>query len=508
MIISTQRQTRRSVFSVLNQLPKPLAELGADLTWRILARRGGCLLLVLGIPSAQLHGQFSYDHTSFLNGFGSDSTIWLKSYADLQTTPSNYLGQRVVLRTVNYPNVDSLKRYSGQVSDITAYLTRGGQHVLVGHSLGSLVARGTYVDNPGIRPDVAAIVALTPPHQGTPLADNFITLRSFLRDMQRRIDDAKLAIAIEAAVLTNLLSVFFIARNATGLGPSLVAFLLINTANIGINVSNLDQFGTPPAVADLSPGSSAIAHLDSAYDDGAIPRANIYATIPFRNAALRLYESSRDMDSDFPHLVRLRDDGQAYFSACKWFGYVTIVQWTLGRRCAYARKTLARLDDRWVKYVNGWDASGNPRRVPFDGVVPNERSVYPSTNGLAYQGVAQMINHLNVYKTRAGLDQAVSGMLAVQMQSVGGSSSVSGTIAGPTTIRSSVTCSWSVTGSGGTPPYSYQWVSPTDGSGQYYDYANSGSAFLLSVVITDATAARTTVNKEVSISSSAPLCAS
>ncbi len=508
MVISMQQQSRCSPFSFSKRLRKSPAEVGADLVRRILPRLAGCLLLVFGIPPVPLHGQLSYDHTSFLNGTGSDSTIWLTSYADLQTTPPGYLGQRVVLRTPGYPNVDSLKRYSGQVSDITAYLTGGGQHVLVGHSLGSLVARGTYIDNPAIRPDVAAIVALTAPHQGTPLADNFITLRSFLRDMQRRIDDAKFAVAIEAAILTNVLSVIFIARNATGLGPSLVAFLVINTANIGINVSNLDQFGMPPAAADQSPGSSAITHLNSTYNDGAIPRANIYATIPFRNAALRLYESSRDMDADFPNLVRWRDRGQSAFSACKWFGYVTIVQWTLGRRCAYARKTLARLDDRWVKYVNGWDASGNPRRVPFDGIVPNERSVYPSTNGLAYQGVAQMTNHLNVYKTRVGLEQAVNGMLRVGMQSIGGTSSVSGAIAGPTTIRPNVSCSWSVTGSGGTPPYSYQWVSPTDGSGQYYDYANSGSAFLLSVVVTDATSQSTTISRQISISSSAALCAS
>jgi pimeloyl-ACP methyl ester carboxylesterase len=508
MNISISRTSNQSVCNGFNALSDATNELKTDLSGRLLWRPVVALLFALTIPSAQLHAQLVYDHTSFLNGFGSDSTIWMNSYADLQTTPPAYLGQQVVLQTPAYPNVDRYKRYSGQVGDIATYLTQGGHHVLVGHSLGSLVARGTYIDNPGIRPDMAAIVALTAPHQGAPLADNFVTLRSFLRDMQRRIDDAKTAVAIEAAVLTNVFSMFFPGKRTTGLGPSMAAFLIINNFNIPIDVSNLDQFGTAPAFADLSPDSTAITHLNAFHDDGAIPRANIYGTIPFRNAALRLYESSRDMDGDFSSLVTWRNIGQSAFSACKWIGYVTIIQWTLGRRCAYARKVLSRLDDRWVKYVNGSDANGNPRQVPFDGVVPNERSVYPSTNALAFQGVAQMTNHLNVYKTRAGLDQAVNGMFGVGMQRVGGGTSVSGTIAGPTTVRPNVSCLWSVTGNGGTPPYSYHWVNPSDGSGQYYSYANSGSAFMLTVVVTDATQASTQVSKHISLSSSAPLCAS
>jgi len=482
MSISVQRQSAQSAFKFSKVFKAP-NEPRANLS-RVL-RRLARVLLLFAIASAQLHAQLSYDHTSFLNGTASDSTIWTRSYADLQTTTSAYLSQRVVLRIPGYPNVDSLKRYSGLVSDIAAYLTLGGQHVLVGHSLGSLVARGTYIDNPGIRPDVVAIVALTAPHQGTRLADNFVTLRSFLRDMQRRIDDAKTAIAIETAVLINLFSVFIPEHRATGLGPSLVAFMLINTWNIPIDVNNLNQFGAAPAVADQSPDSAAILHLNARYDDGAIPRANIYGTIPFRNAALRLLESSRDRDADFPSLVRWRNIGQSAFSACKWFGYVTIVQWTLGRRCAYARKTLARLDDRWARYVNGWDANGNTRYVPFDGVVANERSRYPTTNGLAFDQPVPLINHLNIYKTRAGLDQAANGMLQVGMERVGNPPppppTLTASISGPGAVNNDWYSTWFAEVSGGTPPYSYGW------SGLFYGYNSSvsGSTSASGVLILD-----------------------
>lgn len=460
MIISMQQISDRSESGLSKSIQKKPNGANADLRGRVLSRLAGSLLFAVTIASPSLQAQLAYDHTSFLNGLGLDPTVWTATYADLNTSPVSYLSQRIILKTIGLPNVDIAKRYNGQVSDIAAFLTQGGQHVLMGHSLGSLVARGAYVDNPGIRPDVAAIVAITGPHQGAPLADNFVVLRSFLRDMERRIDDAKFAIAIETAVLTNLLSVFVPGKQTTGLGPSIVAFLLINTSNIGIDVSNLDQFGAPPAVTDLSPTSAAVTHLNSSFDDGAIPRANIFGTIPFRNAPLRLLQSFQDKDADFDHMVTWRNIAQELFSSCKWFGYVTIVQWNLGRRCAYARKVLSRLDDRWVKYVNGSDANGNGRNVPFDGVVPNDHSVYPSTNGLTFNQPVNGINHLNVYKTQRGLDQVANAMARVGMQvnpNAPPPGMSSANITGPVGIDPEVATLWQGSVSGGTGGYDFQW---------------------------------------------------
>jgi triacylglycerol esterase/lipase EstA (alpha/beta hydrolase family) len=199
MIISMQRKSDHSACTFSTSVRQAPNGHSSDLAGRVLLRLTGALIFALTVASAELHAQLIYDHTSFLNGFGSDSTIWTQTYTDLQTSTANYLSLRIILQTPSFPNVDLHKRYSGQVSDIAAYLSLGGQHVLVAHSLGSLVARGTYIDNSGVRPDVAAIVAVTAPHQGAPLADNFVLLRNFLRDMQRRIDDARVAISIEAA---------------------------------------------------------------------------------------------------------------------------------------------------------------------------------------------------------------------------------------------------------------------------------------------------------------------
>ncbi len=472
--------------------------------WQIILRLAVILCVLSALP-AESAAQLNYDHTTFLHGFASDSTIWNASYVGLGTSPPTYLGRSIVLNQIGYPNLDLSQRYSGQVAKLAAYLTQGGHHAIVAHSMGSLVARGTYIDNPARRPSVAAMITVTAPHQGAPLADNFVELRNFLRDMQRRIQDGIAAASVEAIVY-DMVFVALVPKQITGLGPALFGFILYKVNSSSIDLTNLDQYGAAPAFVDLSPNSTAIAHLNNSFDDGSVARANIYATIPFRNAALRLLQSSTDDDAHFPNLVRTRDKAQELFSTCKWAGYVSIVMWTAGRRCAYARKTLGRLDDRWAKYVNGWDAYGNPRFVPFDGVVPNERSHYPSTNGVAYEANVNLINHLNVYKTQAGLNQVANAMRAVRMLVVGGPPpSVSPvTITGPSTVN---LCggAWFAAAAGGVAPFTYSWTANghyyTTGSSNEFDYSPTAYGSLSIVAtVTDANGTTGTGSKTVTVS--------
>jgi len=398
-----------------------------------------------------------YDRTSFLNGYSSDPSMWTTVYSNIGRTPSTYLGERIDLRMTRYPNLDRMQRYTNQVSSLTSYLAAGGQHILVGHSLGSLVARGSYIDNSSVRPDIAAILAITPPHQGTPLADNFPALRSFLRDMQRRIQDAQAAASVESIILDFIFAAFA-PKQITGLGPVLFGWILKELNGTQIDLNNLEQFGGFPALADLSPSSAAIAHLNSRLDDSNLPRANITATIPIRNAALRMYKSVINDDEHFADFVHLRNLAQSTFSTCKWVGYVMVVTWTAGRRCAYARKTLGRLDERYARAVNGWDQYGNTRNIPFDGAVPYERTRYPSSTGLAFAANVNLVDHLNVYKTHAGLDQVANAMRALRMPEAPGAQQPPVTISGPSQIEVGCPNSWFAIPNGGTAPYSYTWM--------------------------------------------------
>ena len=82
-------------------------------------------------------------------------------------------------------------------------------------------------------------------------------------------------------------------------------------------------------------------------------------------------------------------------------------------------------------------------------------------------------------------------------------------IGGPDVVQPSVTCAWYANVSGGTAPYSYRWlVSYTElGSGQYFEYWNSGYGFLLQLIVTDAAGGEVTVNRNISVDSGAMPCA-
>lgn len=373
-------------------------------------------LMVLPMP---VSAQLPYDRTTFLNGFASSSVIWTSGYTDLsQQTPPSYLSQFVDLRGLAYPNVHHDSTYQGHLSTVGPFFAAGGQHVAVGHSLGSLVARGIYIHNSsGARPNITGIVALTPPHTGASLADNAQEAQAYFADVQRRIQSGASAARLTLGVLF-LFTAWASAVFSVLLALPAALFFGVGTFVSAGAISNVDQFASMvrvPAIADLRTTSTTIQTLASRFEDGAIPRANIYGTIPFRNAVLRLAKSAQDRDYEFENTVKERNRGLKMFKWCKYAGYATIVMSSSARKCSHAAKALQRMDDQWVKYVNGWHANGKPRYVSFDGVVPNERSVYPSVNGLHYNAQLYGLNHINAYKTRLGLNQVATAMIQIGM---------------------------------------------------------------------------------------------
>lgn len=85
-----------------------------------------------------------------------------------------------------------------------------------------------------------------------------------------------------------------------------------------------------------------------------------------------------------------------------------------------------------------------------------------------------------------------------------------GSISGPSNVRPFVTCIWFADASGGTAPYSYSWTAVGgSGTGQWFDYFNSvasGGSFTVQLSVTDGTGATITIDKNVNVSSNAPVC--
>jgi pimeloyl-ACP methyl ester carboxylesterase len=437
-----------------------------DLITRRIAMKLALSLATLFSPLVPLAGaQLQYDGTTFLNGFASDSLIWESGAYGLQgTTPVNYMGQSILLRAVANPNVSKFFTYSQQTESVAPTIAAGGQLVLVGHSLGSLIARGLYISKPETRPHIAGIVAIAAPHEGTRLADNADEAVRFFADVQRRVNDGIFAIQIEAGVAVVL--GYFAPQPLHSIIVDIALYVLNAASGQSISLGDLVSLPKVPALADLKPEAATIQMLTSHFEDASLPRANIYGRIPFEHAAFRIMLSSQGKDNEYAATVDSYNKALTAFKVCKYIGYATIVLGGQGRACAYARIVLKRIDERWVKYVNGSDAFGNPRYVPFDGIVANERSRYPSPNAVAYDIGVNGANHQNIYNTHSGLDQVTEGMRRMGMVQIGGPPvTLTVSISGPDIVNTDWYSTWSAEVSGGTAPYTYSWSGLFYGSG-------------------------------------------
>lgn len=466
------------------------------------SRVGRVVLVLAGAALSSLSArdaaaQLQYTNTTFLNGYASDSTIWTRRYPDLGVpTPQEYLAQSVVLRTVGNPNVNDSFTYYPQRSRVVPFFVSGTQHVLVGHSLGALIARGLYVDNAVPAPNITGIVAVAAPHQGAPLADNAETTRRFFADVQRRVNAGLAAASIPFEILA-----FFSPPNLRPIFVEFASFVIQKTSGQNINLDNLLSLTMVPVLPDLRPDSAVIQSLNRNLADAAIPHANIYGSIPLKYATLRLKLAGENNDAGFDAAVSKQKDGLTLFKACKYVGYGTIIGGGAARKCAYAAKVLKRVDDRWVLYVNGADANGRPKQVPFDGVVPNERSRYPGgLTNLKYDQLVPGANHLNIYKTQQGLREVANGMLRIGMQSVAGSGALAASVSGLDQVNEGSSSTWTAEATGGTPPYSYSWSGLLSGSGSSISGTlwSSGDLYLQ---VTDAAGTQVTAAKYITVTS-------
>jgi hypothetical protein len=144
---------------------------------------------------------------------------------------------------------------------------------------------------------------------------------------------------------------------------------------------------------------------------------------------------------------------------------------------------LGRIDEEWMGFVNGYDGAGRARNVPFDGIISNELSRYPTYTSLAFDTQVLGPNHQNIYSRRDGLDATVEGMRRVQMVRAPLTAT---SISGPGSVNYQWNRTWSVTPYGATPPYTYQWSGKLSGTNSFVS-GNIETSGYLYVDIWDAT---------------------
>lgn len=397
------------------------------MTNRVISFRLVVAAFFLMYASATASAQLLYDGTVFLHGFSSGPSTW-------DGTPG-WLSDRLYTKVMKTPKTDSSATINMQRNELRTLLSGyGGNQVLVGHSMGGLVARATYVENPA---NISAIVTVGTPHNGALLANNSDQVISWLQGVRDR-----LVIAVTAT-----------------LGPSAASEVdSLFTGGYGdVELFAAARFGIGcAAVNDLKTTSTTIASLSSITND-AVPRANVMGHIPFKYALYRLAVPT----SEFNKTVNFHKQSLKKLGKCRWLK-ITIVHFGKGSKCGRARNALRNLDRDWAGLVNGtttapWPVGTNPVFEPFDGVVPRSRSLYPGIPFVNGQPniVASGAHHINLNNSvegRLGIHQAllIAGVDARPPLNVG--------IGGINWITSNGTYNWTINVTGADVlPITYKW---------------------------------------------------
>lgn len=379
----------------------------------------------VAVPAARAGAQLAYDRSTFLHGIGSSPRVWGQPYPDLGAlTPPQYLSRRVDLKAVGTLNLNAGApdtvaglRYADQRDNLVRFLAgASGRDVLFAHSLGSLVSRGAFAVVGGAR--VAGIVTVAAPHQGAPIADSAGAALRYAQDMLSSVDAAK------ANVKWYLAATFILGGVGTFLHELFSALDAQRSGGLP-SAGGVTDLPRLAALKDLGPNDSAVVALNAYRGDGVVPRVNIRGSIPYAHALLRLAAATPGSES-FEDMKQAKDKGLSLFRKCKNMGNWTFNASDPGNKCQRAANMLGALDGVWAAYTNGTTCNGalpgggcwryEPRKVPSDGVVPNERSNYPTSNGVTYDRPVDMATHLDIYRRRDALNAAADGMLLMGMR--------------------------------------------------------------------------------------------
>lgn len=302
--------------------------------------------LVVDTAAAQL----SYSHTTFVHGFGNDGSIWLRN----NTIGS--LDAVIDLRSVATPTLGAYGGAGGvlpldtMARELAFYtLLPGGSHVVVGHSLGGMVARRAalfYAPQ-----NVSAILTIASPHDGAPIANNGMQAINYIS-------------ATIAAVIGGASGGVLGYRNGVKLSAHVNSYLTPYLR---------DYYGAilqTPAVQDARVGSTRV--LENVSSGDAFPHANVYGRIGERHAAVRTAMSAANNDAGFAWYLLGFNSLRWLLHKCTVIGTMTIVGYTRGRSCRRAYHAMGFFDQGWQDYAAGGEYA-------FDGLIPNFRQAYPGT---------------------------------------------------------------------------------------------------------------------------------
>lgn len=526
--------------------------------------RNACAAVVAILATSPVSAQsLDYQRTTLVHGLAGTSGMWRSVHPTLGASPVDFLEQRigVALRLRGTPDLTINTRVvparlGMQRQILSGFVAeRSGRHVLVGHSMGSLVSRSIYLAEPARRSQIAAIVAVTPPHQGADISVNVARATDYFRHLDGRVNEA--LDEINQSSMPQLF-VLYLLRPWEWREPDFytTGFRLLRWTygleDLGAEFAQFDvqsamSIAREPALMDLPPTDpkyppakfsawdfSHIQRLNSDFADAAVPRANVVAQFtPTSKIPIRLMLSIQNQEHRTAELVKAVNDGIALFGGCNTAAAI-LLQKGRKRDCKRAKRLLENIDREWNKVIKGADTVTMTFEVAglritervevaragaTDGVVPNLRSVYPGLNDLSMQfSVRGERNHVNVYKHEDGVRTIGAAMLRVGMAQTAAepiAPYVDLGIDGPSTVLAGMAAQWTAHPTGGRPPFRHQWsidgsptcVSTTNPPCAYEDFLFTRRfaeprTFVLGLTVTDASGVGRVASRTITVAPS------
>lgn len=264
------------------------------------------------------------------------------------------------------------------------WLNANDKVVLVGHSMGGLVARATAQARPN---QVFGIVTVATSINGARIAQP-----ASLALVKARIGD-------------------FLNR----VGEVTILIPRVSFEDIKTTISQTNQYfnsllpSNTPAIGDLARNSPAVQAINLGTGPN-IPVAQVIGSVPPNNIHLRLavsrgYISGLNLDQ----AVHRQDRFLLLARVMKYWAYSSLTGWSLGRKLGFAINAYEKIDATVYQQATGANAFGalfNPPNVPqFDGIVAADDAAWRGWGDVRQVFTSQGDDHMSVQYSVQGVDR-------------------------------------------------------------------------------------------------------
>lgn len=346
----------------------------------------GLVAMVSAVFSAKAQSSLPYARTEFIPGLLEPQSQWAASAYAL----SQKLNLGVTYKISNQSPSALLNVQRDQLLSTPDWANVGDKVVLVGHSMGGLVARAAAQARPN---QVFGIVTVATPISGARIAGSqqLGQIRARILDCLNRLNDL------------NIL-------------PNWPLDLRNVVDQVKLSFDDLLPENAP-AIVDLRRNSPAVQSINLGTGPN-IPVAQVIGSVPAGDIHLRLAASTPYANKTFSQMVTIQRKFLISARMVKYWGYASLTGGLLARKIGFAINTYEKLDRTIYEQATGTVLSPfvHPSTWPqFDGIVAADDAVWKGWGDVRLVRTVQGEDHISVQTSSTGRSNQQQALEAIDV---------------------------------------------------------------------------------------------